>query len=184
MHKTCSISKLFTLLCFVLSHVSNAALIPFHTIPLVPDSTISPGQICTPDDPDFSHYRYDNQIAWCHRNVSWEERQEVYERYGIPSECQHRYTIDHIIPLSIGGSNAFENLWPEHRIVKEMRDQFEYEVFQLVRNGLLTQEQAIEMMMKEKYNIEEVKIFYMGTDVPKKGIFLTQKELADVSECF
>jgi hypothetical protein len=40
-------------------------------------------------------------------------RGQAYERYGITFQRQGDYQLDHLIPLSLGGSNSIRNLWPQ-----------------------------------------------------------------------
>jgi hypothetical protein len=40
-------------------------------------------------------------------------KREVYAEYGIAHWESWEYEVDHLIPLSIGGSNDIANLWPE-----------------------------------------------------------------------
>src|SRR5207244_2340227 len=47
------------------------------------------------------------------RNVSSEEKRQVYAEYGIASHQPGEYEADHLIPLELGGSNDIANLWPE-----------------------------------------------------------------------
>lgn len=47
------------------------------------------------------------------RNVSTSLKDKVYAAYGITSRAPGEYAIDHLINLSIGGSNDLANLWPE-----------------------------------------------------------------------
>jgi hypothetical protein len=47
------------------------------------------------------------------RNVSAETKAQVYYEYGIATHVTGAYEIDHLVPLSIGGSNDISNLWPE-----------------------------------------------------------------------
>lgn len=75
-----------------------------------PDSACTPGaiiatatkdQICTPG--------YSKSV----RNVPAQEKQEVYNEYGIASHSPGQYEVDHLISLELGGSNDISNLWPE-----------------------------------------------------------------------
>jgi hypothetical protein len=119
--------------------------------PKRPNFKISPGKICTTKDPDFSTFRYDEQIPYCQRHVEWETKAEVLREYGVPLKNRKQYIIDHIIPLSIGGSNSIKNLWPEHLNVKRELGSIEDDVFLAVRDGLITQEEAIIRIMKAKF---------------------------------
>lgn len=46
------------------------------------------------------------------RDVSDSEKQQVYDRYGIPW-VSYQHEVDHLVSLEIGGSNSIRNLWPE-----------------------------------------------------------------------
>lgn len=120
--------------------------------PKHPDLKETPGNCCTEDDPDFVGYRYSQRVAHCVRNVSRETKSRIYEKYRIPSRDRRDYTIDHFIPLSVGGSNSEENLWPEHRQIKATRINLETEIYEAVRRDELTQSEAIEQVMQAKMN--------------------------------
>lgn len=120
--------------------------------PRHPDIAATPGDFCTPKDPDFSGYRYRQRIAYCKRNVSSETKARVYEYYGIPVQERRFYTIDHMIPLSIGGSNYEENLWPEHKQIKASRINLENEIYSAVSKSELTQAEATARIIYEKMN--------------------------------
>jgi hypothetical protein len=44
-----------------------------------------------------------------------ERRDEVLIRYGLRPGQHPDYEIDHLIPLCLGGSDDFANLWPQPR---------------------------------------------------------------------
>ncbi len=142
--------------------LSNFFLILVHfnaySYPLVPDEKITTGALCDPSDNDFDDYRYPEKIAHCKRDVSSSLKRKVYELYNISKECRKRYTVDHFIPLSIGGDNSLENLWPEHVLVKETRPDFEQSIFESVATGEISQQEAIELVIEEK--TENVRKFF------------------------
>lgn len=139
-------------LLFIVLLGANSAF----SYPLIPDPQLTEGELCTIDDPDFSHYRYEEQIPYCFRNVSWDRREDIYDDYNIPSECRHRYTIDHFIPLSLGGDNLDINLWPEHVLVKATRPDLERELYVALKEGTLTQQEAIDIIVSEKTNEKQI----------------------------
>ena len=118
--------------------------------PLVPNPEWAQGSLCNKQNPDYETDRYTQKIAYCRRNVESDLKRELYDLYKIPEKCRNRYTIDHIIPLSIGGDNSPENLWPEHQNVKQTRPYLEEEVFIAVRENLMKQKDAIDMILKTK----------------------------------
>lgn len=119
-----------------------------NTPPQVPQVS---GSLCSEDDPDFETFRYASQIPYCTRNVSGYTKAVIYDHYGIPKEERHNYTIDHIIPLSIGGSNHLDNLWPEHRNIKDCRYHLEVNVFKALRDSKITQDEAIAKIKQVKF---------------------------------
>ena len=119
--------------------------------PMTPDKGTTPGSLCTDDDPHFEEYRYAEQIPYCRRSVGKSRKNYVYELYDIPSNERRSYTIDHMVPLSIGGSNHVNNLWPEHKDVKKLRPNLEYQVFLALKRGQINQYQALQMIYRAKF---------------------------------
>jgi len=113
-----------------------------------------PGHLCSINNPDFIEYRYQERIPYCERNVSRETKAWIYERSGVPMKERDEYTIDHIIPLAIGGSNEAENLWPEHKKVKALRPDLERELYVELRDNRIDQACAIWIVKKAKYDLK------------------------------
>ena len=80
-----------------------------QTQPLYPDPTLTPGDffpdvtaadVCTPG------------YATAARHVPKSEREAVFAAYGVVPDATV-YTLDHFIPLNLGGADTTTNLWPE-----------------------------------------------------------------------
>lgn len=116
--------------------------------PEKPDQNFTPGHFCTIGDPDFKEFRYAENIPYCERNVSYSQRTAIYVKYNVPLAERGDYTIDHLIPLSLGGSNSELNLWPQHKIL--YTGNLEYQVYKLLRDGKITQKEAINVVLSLK----------------------------------
>jgi hypothetical protein len=112
----------------------------------LPDPTKTPGALCTPSDPNFAEYRYAEHVPICNRNVPTAERDAVGASYGIARADFASYEFDHYIPLSIGGSNAPENLWPQPHVEALRKDAVEQQAFDGMNKGTLTQAQALALI--------------------------------------
>lgn len=119
--------------------------------PKTPDKSMSPGDRCTIENPDFTEYRYPEKIVYCTRNVSSSTKARIYDAYHVPKNERGDYTIDHIIPLSIGGSNSVKNLWAEHKKVKATRPNLELDLYHELRDARITQQQAIDTILEVKF---------------------------------
>lgn len=121
-----------------------------YSYPSRPNPEETQGELCSQSNSDFKEFRYKEQIPYCIRNVDSQKKSQIYDAYQIPIECRYRYTIDHFIPLSIGGSNSDSNLWPEHKLVKATRPNLEVELYNSLKDGSITQVEAIKIIKKEK----------------------------------
>lgn len=106
-----------------------------------------PGHLCAPTNPDFAEYRYQEQVPICKRNVSTKKKNEICERDGVKDRTN--YTVDHIIPLSLGGSNADSNLWCQHKSLAVTN--IEYFIYIQLRQNAVSQKQAIRGILKVKF---------------------------------
>lgn len=121
-------------------------------VPLTPNPEITYGDYCSPDDPNFVEYRYEEDVAYCRRAVSRHMKKHIYTVYQIPEGCKENYTVDHLIPLAMGGSNKPENLWPEHKRIKATRRTLEQELYDKLRRGEISQKEAVETIVNAKKN--------------------------------
>jgi hypothetical protein len=75
-----------------------------------PDPTLTPGAIRSTDRGEICST--DTRGL---RHGSRERSDLIYGRYGIASSDRVQFTLDHLVPLEIGGADVIENLWPEPR---------------------------------------------------------------------
>lgn len=136
--------------------------------PMVPREDLTYGQLCTTRNADFKEYRYTEKIPYCERNVSRDQRNRIYDKYRIPVSCRGRYTIDHFIPLSIGGDNSDVNLWPEHKLVKATRPRLEQELYESLSRGRITQKLAVEIIVREKTKLQRRSLALQSTEACDK----------------
>lgn len=116
-------------------------LYAFPTVPPVP------GDYCDTTNPDFTELRYKEQIPYCERNVTYERKRELYKQFNITDT--KNYTIDHVIPLSMGGSNDDNNIWPQHKSINVTQQ--EYDTYVKLRDGKITQKEAVNYILKLKF---------------------------------
>ena len=107
---------------------------------------------CHEIDSDFKEYRYSEKVPYCQRNVPYRKRSEVYDIYNIPRNQRRHYTIDHIIPLAIGGDNSLENIWPENKKIKRMRYNLEIDTYLALKKGCLNRSQASSIILNNKFD--------------------------------
>jgi hypothetical protein len=77
---------------------------------IVPDPTLTPGAVRTTDAFDVCSHGT-RQL----RHMSRDRSEGIMAAYGLRGGRHEAYEIDHLIPLSIGGSDDDANLWPEPR---------------------------------------------------------------------
>jgi hypothetical protein len=76
--------------------------------PLRPDPQLTPGAVASTDMTLICQPGYARSV----RHTSGKLKAQIYREYQIDRRHGH-YEIDHLIPLSLGGADAGENLWPE-----------------------------------------------------------------------
>jgi hypothetical protein len=130
------IAKLSWLKLVALTLLLWSAWGPAHAQAVVPDPTLTPGAVRTTDAFDVCSHGT-AQL----RHMSRERSDAIMAAYGLPGGRHEAYEIDHLIPLSIGGSDDDANLWPEPRRMiepewsAERKDELEMRLHALVCAG-------------------------------------------------
>ena len=85
------------------------AVLAQQPTPILPDPKLTPGDTFDVTVQDICVPGYAKKV----RAVpAWLKRQ-AYAEYGITQYKTGDYEVDHLIPLSLGGSNSIRNLWPQ-----------------------------------------------------------------------
>jgi hypothetical protein len=112
----------------------------------LPDSACTPGAIFpTATREAICASGYARNV----RDVTEEEKNQVYAEYGITSHRTGEYEVDHLVSLEIGGSNDIANLWPEAANPRpgfHEKDQVENYLHDQVCSGAISLAQAQEQI--------------------------------------
>ena len=118
------------------------------TAPILPDSKLTPGDTLDVTLADIQVRGYSAKV----RDVPVAVKRQVYASYGIQHWEKGEYEVDHLISLSLGGSNSTRNLWPQSYLTEpwnaHTKDQLEYKLLQLVRSGQVDLHTAQQEMAK------------------------------------
>lgn len=140
------------------SLLSSSAFSLGPNFPTGPNLQLTPGKVC--DKP--TAYRYPEHIAYCERDVSYDTKEILIQRYDsqlgyhIASMERTDFKIDHFIPLCAGGSNDSSNLWPQHKSVYEITDPVEPLICAKMQQGKLSQADAIKLVTQAKTDLAQV----------------------------
>lgn len=145
---------------FVAAVVLFTSLFSFagDKFPVGPNPQTTPGSLCA----DSPVHRYPENIVYCERNVSSSTKNALIKMYDnqlgfeIGSMSRGEFKIDHFIPLSIGGSNNSDNLWPQHKSVYTVTDPLEQLLFDKIQDGHIKQADAIRVIREGKLNLARV----------------------------
>jgi hypothetical protein len=141
--------------------------------PILPDPKLTPGDtsdvtaqgICVPG--------YAKKV----RAVpAWLKRQ-AYAEYGITEHKPGDYEVDHMIPLSLGGSNSIRNLWPQSTRTSPwnsfVKDALERKLHNLVCAGQLdlkTAQREIASNWIDAYRKGQIQISEMALEIANRVI--------------
>jgi protein tyrosine phosphatase (PTP) superfamily phosphohydrolase (DUF442 family) len=131
-----------------LAHVQQRDSRAISRGPAQPDWNYTPGNLCTPSDPNFKEYRYPEHIAYCNRNVTKDMKVQIAAHYNVPQSDWSNYEFDHLIPLCIGGDSSIDNLWPQPRGGTESdgKDKLENDLYKQLSAGTITQKAAVQQI--------------------------------------
>ena len=108
----------------------------------------SPDLLCTPGmvSQHSLHYICTTPVQ---RHVTVAMKRQVYLSYNLPypnSETTAHYVIDHLIPLTLGGTNTSQNLWPMLKAQALLKDRQEMLLHAKVCKGEVLLQDAQEQM--------------------------------------
>jgi len=93
--------------------------------PLLPDPDLTPGAVVDVSLEEMCEPGYAARV----RHVDSAARKQAFRMYGLSNVDRRDYELDHLIPLSLAGSNDIKNIWPESRITEpwnaEVKDTLE-----------------------------------------------------------
>lgn len=118
------------------SPIQSAASQELPNSGLTPGSTfqsVTAADICVPG--------YASRV----RNVSFQEKIEVYRSYKIYYRRHAEYELDHLVPLELGGDNSAANLWPQSYSGfwnARIKDRLENQLHSRVCRGIIPLAQA------------------------------------------
>ena len=75
----------------------------------LPDPACTPGGVLIASTEQICQPGYASSVS----DVSQAQKEAVYAAYNITNTAPDSYQVDHLIPLSLGGSNEIANLWPQ-----------------------------------------------------------------------
>lgn len=101
------------------------------------------GCLYTTTSKDFAGLRYNPPVPYCKRHVTMHEKNEIAVLYDIKPQQYKHYEFDHLIPLSIGGSNNACNIWPQPQWQARIKDRLELQLYNAMKSGKITESQAV-----------------------------------------
>jgi hypothetical protein len=135
----------------------------------LPDPTRTPG--ATFDGVDATMICQQNYSQGV-RQPRFNDKVEAFAAYGVSIHDRESYQVDHLVPISLGGSNASENLWPQPydpRAGAEQKDLLERQLRGLVCSQVLTLADAQAAIAKDwwaAYQTSMGKPILPGSDGP------------------
>jgi len=85
------------------------AVLAEQPTPILPDAKLTPGDTFNVTAEDVCVPGYAKKA----RAVPVWLKRQAYAEYGVTQYKTGDSEVDHLIPLSLGGSNSIRNLWPQ-----------------------------------------------------------------------
>lgn len=119
---------------------TSSCMVRWENSEPLPDPSCTPGQVITSDKATVCTPGYSNAHRFS-KVAAAIAKTRLMARYGIPESMRSVYELDHLIPVSLGGSNADANLWPEpnHDAMRARRSTY-----------VLNDKDALESRMKRR----------------------------------
>jgi hypothetical protein len=92
----------------------------------LPNASTTPGAVVSSDVRRVCMHGYSRTVRPAY-TLAWRRfRTFVFRAYSIPHDQWPRYTIDHLIPLGLGGApEDLRNVWPEPKAEAKRKDEVE-----------------------------------------------------------
>jgi hypothetical protein len=102
----------------------------------LPDRRLTPGAIASTSAAQVCQRGYARRTRHPYDSEWRRLRVEMFRRYGIPHDDWARYVVDHLVPITDGGSPFdLNNIWPELKDEAERKDARELSSHRHVCNG-------------------------------------------------
>ena len=127
---------LFLTLMLNLLHLAAAQ----ERVQYLPDQRLTPGVSLRVSKDDLCNSGYTSPAD----KLTVAVKRQVFDRYGISPNALG-YNVDHLIPVSLGGTNSLKNLWPQPLSGKwnyHMKNTLEKRLRKMVCSGELELEKA------------------------------------------
>jgi len=109
---------------------------------VLPDPVVTPGAVFDDVGPaEICELHYTQGV----RQPRFNDKVAAFANYGVSIRDRDVYQVDHLVPISLGGSNAQENLWPQPYQEgggAEEKDLLERQLRGLVCSEVITLEEA------------------------------------------